>query len=82
MLQPTGDQFAALLATADISQASFARLAGVSPRQVNNWCRNRAKIPQWATLLAVVLQKQSAETLMTDAEEILSPPALPKPANT
>jgi len=82
MLQPTGHQFAALLVTADISQAAFARLAGVSPRQVNNWCRNRAKVPRWATLLAVVLHEHSVEALTINAEEILSAPALPAPANT
>jgi DNA-binding transcriptional regulator YiaG len=82
MLQPTGDHFAALLTTADVSQAAFGRLAGVSPRQVNNWCRGRAQVPLWATLLAVVLQDQSVEALMTTAEEILSPPALRQPADT
>ena len=29
-------EFAALLARADLSQASFARLTGVTARQVNN----------------------------------------------
>jgi transcriptional regulator with XRE-family HTH domain len=82
MLQPTGDQFADLLTTADVSQAAFARLAGVSPRQVNKWCRDRAKVPLWATLLAVVLQDQSVEALTTTAEEILLPPALREPADT
>jgi hypothetical protein len=61
---------------------TFARLAGVSPRQVNNWCRNRAKVPRWATLLAVVLRQHSVEALTINAEEILSPPALHAPANT
>ncbi len=82
MLQPTGDQFAAFLTTAGVSQAAFAGLTGVSPRQVNKWCRDRAKVPLWATLLAVVLQEQSVEALTTNAEEMLLAPALPKPANT
>jgi transcriptional regulator with XRE-family HTH domain len=34
-------EFAALLARAGVSQAAFARLAGLSPRQVNNWARGR-----------------------------------------
>lgn len=78
----TGSAFAALLSQADVSQAGFARLAGVSPRQVNNWCRDRARVPLWATLLAVVLQQHSPETLVTNAEEMLLPPALPRLQNT
>ncbi|HTU93943.1 MAG TPA: helix-turn-helix domain-containing protein, partial [Gemmataceae bacterium] len=39
--------FAAFLARADISQAAFARLTGVTPRQVNNWARGRATAPLW-----------------------------------
>jgi hypothetical protein len=35
----THTEFAALLARAGVSQAAFARLAGLSPRQVNNWAR-------------------------------------------
>jgi DNA-binding transcriptional regulator YiaG len=34
-------EFAALLARTDLSQASFARLTGVTARQVNNWTRGR-----------------------------------------
>jgi DNA-binding transcriptional regulator YiaG len=82
MFQASGAQFSALLASADVSQAAFARLAGVSPRQVNNWCRDRARVPLWATLLAVVLQQHSPETLVTNAEEMLWPPALPRLPNT
>jgi DNA-binding transcriptional regulator YdaS (Cro superfamily) len=37
-------KFAALLACADGSQARFARLSGLTPRQVNNWCRGRAAV--------------------------------------
>ena len=40
-----GTEFAALLARADVSQAGFARLAGYTTRQVNNWCRARAAVP-------------------------------------
>jgi hypothetical protein len=36
-------EFAALLARADISQAGFARLTGITPRQVNNCARGRAE---------------------------------------
>ncbi len=82
MIQASGNQFAALLTAAAVSQAAFARLTGVSPRQVNKWCRNRSRVPLWATLLAVVLQERSVEALMTNVEEILSPPALREPADT
>jgi transcriptional regulator with XRE-family HTH domain len=62
-------EFAALLARADVAQATFARLTGVTPRQVNNWCRGRAAVPQWAALLALVLADFSPETLAIMAAE-------------
>lgn len=49
---------AALLARADVSQAAFARLAGITPRQVNKWCRGRAAVLVWAGLIAVILLQQ------------------------
>ena len=60
--------FAALLARAAVSQAGFARLAGLSSRQVNNWCRGRAAVPRWAAALAVLLEVHSPEaiTLLVD----------------
>ena len=61
--------FAALLARADVSQATFARLAGVTPRQVNKWCRGQAAVPVWAGLLAVILQDRSLDALAIDIEE-------------
>jgi len=61
--------FAALLARADVSQAAFARLAGVTPRQVNKWCRGQAAVPVWAGLLAVILQDRSPDALAIDLEE-------------
>lgn len=64
-------EFVALLASADVSQASFARLSGVSPRQVNNWCRGRAALPRWAGLLGIALRELSAETLTIMLEELL-----------
>ncbi len=60
---PAHAEFVALLATADISQAGFARLAGVSARQVNKWCRGRAALPRWAALLAIALRELSADAL-------------------
>ena len=48
----SGAEFAALLARAGVAQAAFARLTGVTPRHVNNWCRGRATVPVWAELLA------------------------------
>jgi DNA-binding transcriptional regulator YiaG len=54
-LQPV--QFVALPASADVNQASFARLSGVSTRQVNKWCRGRVALlmqskTRWSTILA------------------------------
>ena len=71
----TGPTFTALLARAGFSQAAFARLAGVTPRQVNKWCRGRAAVPAWAAVIAVVLQDHSPEALTIDLEETLQPPA-------
>ena len=62
----TGTAFDTLLARADVSQAAFARLAGVTPRQVNNRCRGRAAVPVWAGVIAVVLQDRSPEALTID----------------
>jgi transcriptional regulator with XRE-family HTH domain len=58
-----------LLARAGVSQASFARLTGVTARQVNNWARGRALVPQWAALLAVALQDFPPEALTISLEE-------------
>jgi transcriptional regulator with XRE-family HTH domain len=62
-------EFGALLARAGVSQASFARLTGVTARQVNNWTRGRALVPRWAALLAVALQDVSAEALTIALKE-------------
>lgn len=62
-------EFDALLARASVNQASFARLTGVTARQVNNWARGRALVPQWAALLAVALQDFSPEALTISLEE-------------
>lgn len=65
-----GTEFAAILASADVNQASFARLSGVSSRQVNKWCRGRAAVPRWAALLAIALRELSAEALSIMLEEV------------
>ncbi|GLR65425.1 hypothetical protein GCM10010909_01030 [Acidocella aquatica] len=65
-------EFTAILAAADVSQAAFARLAGVTARQVNNWCRGRAAVPRWAALLALALRELSAEALTIMLEEALT----------
>ena len=44
-------------------------LAGLTPRQVNNWARGRAAVPIWAGILAVVLQDHSPEALTIMLEE-------------
>jgi len=63
-------EFVSLLASADVSQAGFARLSGVSARQVNKWCRGHAALPRWATLLAIALRELSADALMIMFEEL------------
>ena len=63
-------EFVALLAHADLSQAGFARLAGVTARQVNNWARGRARVPQWATLLAIALEELTPELLTIMLDEV------------
>src|SRR6516162_8535940 len=63
-------EFTALLDRADVTQAAFARLTGVTPRQVNNWCRVRAAVPLWAGLLAALLQDHSPEALTIAVEEV------------
>lgn len=47
-----------LPASAEVSQAAFARLAGVTARQINNGHRGRAA-PRWAMILAAVLPEFS-----------------------
>lgn len=70
---------ARLLTTADCSQASFARLIGVTARQVNAWCRGHAATPRWALILAAVIQQHSPDALAIRLEEALLPPAPPTP---
>jgi hypothetical protein len=62
-------EFAALLARADVSQAGFARLTGLTPRQVNNWSRGRAAVPHWAAALAILLEERSPEAITLLVEE-------------
>ncbi len=57
-------EFATLLDRANLSQAAFARLAGVTARQVNKWARGGAAVPEWAALLATAVREQSADVLI------------------
>ena len=63
-------ELAALLARNGVSQAAFARLTGLTPRQVNNWCRGRAAVPPWAAALAVVLDEHSPDAIAMRLEEV------------
>jgi DNA-binding transcriptional regulator YdaS (Cro superfamily) len=74
----TATASAALLARTTVCQAAIARLAGVTPRQVNNWCRGRAAVPVWAGLIAVVLQDRSPDALTIDLEETRQALAAPQ----
>ncbi len=78
MFRISGDHLADLLGRADVGQATFARLAGVTARQVNNWCRGRAVVPSWAAVLAGVLQEQSPEALTIMVEEQLAGAPVPR----
>jgi hypothetical protein len=62
-------EFVALLARSDVRQAAFARLADVTARQVNNWCRGRAAVPKWAAVLAIALAEVTPEALEIRLEE-------------
>ena len=66
----SGSAFAAILAQAGVNQSEFARLTGFTARQANNWCRDRAVVPQWAALLALALRELSAEALLILLEEL------------
>jgi transcriptional regulator with XRE-family HTH domain len=66
----SAEEFADLLAQADLPQAGFARLAGISPRQVNKWCRGHAAVPRWAAVLALAMRELSAEALVILLEEL------------
>ncbi len=64
-------EFTTLLARAGVTQAGFARLAGLTPRQVNNWARGRAAVQKWAALLVVALDAltpDGLEIMVKDAE--------------
>lgn len=58
-----------LLAEADCSQASFARLTGITTRQINAWCRGQAVTPRWALILATTLQQHSPDALTMALEK-------------
>jgi hypothetical protein len=74
-----------------LAQTWFARqpnvvadLTGYTARQVNNWCRGRARVPRWAAALAVVLGAHSpadirrmveGATIWADAGDTRGPPA-------
>jgi transcriptional regulator with XRE-family HTH domain len=62
---------AAWLTAADCSQARFARLTGLTPRQVNAWCRGHAHTPRWALLIAALLRHHSPDAMAIALEEAL-----------
>jgi DNA-binding transcriptional regulator YiaG len=53
------------------SQAAFARLPGLTARQVNNWCRGRAAVPPWAAALAALLDQHSQDAIEMIVDEAL-----------
>ena len=55
---------------------------GVTARQVNNWCRGRARAPRWALVLAALLAERSPEELALTLDEALSELAIDSPAGS
>ena len=72
-----GPTFAARLIQADVSQAAFARLTGISARQVNAWCRGHAVVPRWAAIIALMLPEFTPEMLTLMVEEAFVSPDEP-----
>ena len=68
---PSNPPLAAWLAAADCSQARFARLTGLTPRQVNAWCRGHTHTPRWALLIATLLRQHSPDAMAIALEEAL-----------
>jgi DNA-binding transcriptional regulator YiaG len=66
----SGPAFEAILNQADLNQAEFGRITGITARQVNNWCRERAAVPRWAALLAIALRELSPEALVILLQEL------------
>ncbi len=64
MRAPLHTDFAAVLNRAGVSQAAFARLGGVTARQVNNWTCGRAAVPRWAALLVIDLVDTTPDALL------------------
>ena len=61
-------EFVALLDRADVTQARFGRLTGVTARQVNNWAKGRAAIPRWAVLIAAMMEDVTPEAFEITVE--------------
>lgn len=57
-------EFSAQLRYAQISQADFARLCGVSTTAVSYWCRGRRDVPQWAWALSNAARLMPMRELM------------------
>ena len=66
----SGAAFEAILNQAGLNQAEFGRITGITARQVNNWCRERAAVPRWAALLAIAVRELSVEALSILVEEL------------
>jgi hypothetical protein len=61
--------FVALLARARSTKSGFARLNDLPARDVDNWMRGHAHVPQWVALLAISLQDFSPEALTISLDE-------------
>ena len=59
----THTEFTALLRRRNVTQAAFAKMAGVTAMAVNHWCRGRYPVPRWALALANALANSNAVSL-------------------
>lgn len=73
------DDLRTRLAALGLTQAAFARLAGIRPRQVGRWLAGDARTPRWAILLLDLLQLPGAIDKATGTAEGSAPVIAPAP---
>ena len=75
----TPDVLRSRLAALGLTQAAFARLAGVRPRQGGRWLAGDARTPRWAILLLDLLQLPGAVDRAASAAPGAAPAIAPAP---
>src|SRR3712207_5587459 len=61
-------EFAAQIRRAGITQATFARLCGVTTTAVSYWCTGLRPVPQWARALCTALDVFAPDELLVMPE--------------